>query len=79
MDKGSNILNKRKILEKFCSKAGCFHSQQSAHNLMNDLVEYLTIDQHGQLLIAWGHWDIGEGREELNEVRDKILKSWDND
>lgn len=64
------------LLHKYCSKAQCIHSQRSADSYWWKLRPFLTSDQRMRLLSAHGHWEIGQGREELNAVRAEIAEEW---
>lgn len=67
------------LLHKYCSKAQCAHSQRSADSYWWKLKPFLTSAQRMSLLSAHGHWEIGEGAGELNNVRAEIAKEWESD
>jgi hypothetical protein len=61
-------------LNCFQAKAGCIYSQNQAIIYWRRIKPYLTEDQERDLKIAWNHHRyIGEGRQELDEVCNKII------
>jgi hypothetical protein len=70
-------MNRQEILEKFCAKARCMHTQHAALRYWQDLKPHLTLEQRSKLNTAWGHHaDVGEGPEELDNLKAKILAEW---
>jgi hypothetical protein len=70
-------LTKEQLLNVFQAKAGCMHTQGEANSAFLRLREYLTLDQRATLASAWGHHrDVGEGREELDDVCNELRLKW---
>lgn len=63
------------ILDRFVDKAGCMHSQRSATTYWQQLKQFgaLTEVQRNALSLAWAHFQMGEGRRELDAVRKRIV------
>jgi len=65
-------------VKEFGAKAGCNWTQQKAHRLYKSIENYLTKEEKIAIAVARSHWDIGEGREEIDEVCQQIIDRMEN-
>jgi len=67
------------ILDQFRNKAGAWQSQHKAEKLLSELKELLTEAEYLKLSVAHGHYQLGEGAEELYDVCKGLLLKYTND
>jgi hypothetical protein len=73
------------LLEQFQAKAGCIHTQSKTISLWMKLGPHLEgyfdgkISYGHWLNVAWSHFEIGEGREELDYYCNKLKKLWSDE
>lgn len=61
------------LLQRFRSKARCYHTQRAAESAWHRLRALLSEDERFHLQLAWEHWRLGEGPDELDDVVDKLI------
>ncbi len=61
------------LLTEFRNKAGCVYTKNKARNSLLKLKTLLQPREIQLLSIASNHHSLGEGREELDEVCNKLL------
>ncbi|MWB93004.1 hypothetical protein GON26_01395 [Flavobacterium sp. GA093] len=66
------------LLDKFRNKAGAWQSQQQAERLKIDLKQVLSDSEYNELCIAHGHYQLGEGTNELYSVCKELMSKHQN-
>lgn len=71
--------NKKQIIElieQFRHKAGCHHTLVKAEYLRKQLKLVLSSEEFEKLDIAFSHYQLGEGSEELYSVCKELVTSY---
>mgnify|MGYP006935494557 CR=1 FL=1 len=64
------------ILDKFRQKAGCRRTKYKADKLLLQLKELIDDKDYMKLMVAYNHFHIGEGSEELYDTCKELITKY---
>lgn len=68
--------NTARILELMKSVGGCIQRREKAKQVLEELKGMLLTGEYQQVVTAVGHYQTGEGREELDRVCNRLIQKY---